>query len=389
MPMTGAFLLSNPRRKRRAASSVHGIIARLKNRHRPRRRSNRKHGRRRNLRPWIPTLRANRRRGARRTNRRHGRRRKNGIALRQNGLVVRANRGRGRRRSNRRGRRKNGIATRLNPGFGMITNLVKKVPLIGTTIAPYIAPALVGGVAITAVHFALAYGLPLIQAYAPAVITDTILPYVAPIGYTVGGVLVGAAIAKLPIPMMSANTRKMIAVAAVVGGAAVDAMRYLTSDSTPMAGLGDGGMWQVVPFAGISAGSRTYGDQDASAVSREYADTRPADALKAPDDLDSFEGESALMGAGAWQARFQAVRAPLRTGDDPFSRYAGRQGHRWGWAIALLQRPNEPVGTGFARFQSLVAMAPGQRRAFIRKLRGHAISLVEQPSELNGLMLTQ
>lgn len=393
MPSTGALLLANPRRN----SPVASIIARLKKnrahrRHRGGSAKQRAHGKRiaarlgrtakgrftkkRNLKPWHPS-----RRNAKKKN---SRRRNTPGVFSFGALAVRRNFG-------ALAIRGNPLAVRMNSGLGTITGLVGKVPFLGKTVAPFVAPALVGAVGITAVHFAMQYGLPIIATYAPAFVTTTVLPYIAPLGYTVGAVVVGTAIAKLPIPFVSAETRKMVAVAAVVAGAGVDALRYLSSEGAPaMAGpygrYGEG-LWQAVPFANLSEGGRTFGESaESSACNAEYSDAGLRDAQRCPDDLDPTEGQVGRLGPAAWRRAFHPVRPDGRSGADiAFSRHAGRPGHRWGWLVRMV---------GFDRFVKLCHLPQAQRISFIKQLRQRALALADgmlsqQRSTLQGLMLAQ
>jgi hypothetical protein len=393
MPVTGALLLTNPRRNR--AGSVSSIIARLKNRkhgRKPKRRAN-SHGRRahgKRMARALPrtakgrfTKRRNYRIGkgglgalAIRTNRKKNRshkRRRNGFA------VVRSNRGFG------------ALAVRMNPGFSGLTSMVKRVPFLGSTVAPFIAPAAIGAIGITAVHYAMAFGMPFVLQFAPAALTQTVLPWIAPVGYTVGAAIVGTAIAKLPIPFVSPGTRKAIAVGAVVAGAAVDALRYLSESQAPMAGpqLYGEGLWQTVPFGSLSVGGRTYGEtSDAATVQADYRDAELTDAHRCPSDLNPMEGQAALMGPSAWRRAFHPVKVTDRSGAElAYSRHAGRQGHQWGWLVKML---------GFDRFSKLAALPTWQRVNYIRQLRQQAITLADSTiahgrvrGELHGLILAQ
>jgi len=398
MPVTGALLLTNPRRNR--AGSIRSVIARLNRRKKSRKGSagRRAHGRRTAARL------------SRRTNGRFVRRNyrigKGGLKRGLGALAVRMNKRRGRkasRRSSKRShskRRRNPFAVvRSNGGFGAlalvrrngvvssVSGLVSKVPFLGKSVAPFIAPAVVGAVGITAVHFAMQYGLPLVMQYAPVVVTATILPWVAPIGYTVGGAVVGTAILKLPIPFASPATKKAIAVAAVIGGAAVDALRFWSDDgaaSPALSGMYGEGLWQTVPFASLSVGGRTYGEADVAAIEADYVDARATDIARCPADLSPREGSAAQMGSSMWRRVFHPVRVTDRSGSDlAFSRHAGREGHRWAWLVRMI---------GFERFQKLSQMSQWQRQSFIAQLRQKAIQLADQAgsrSELHGLILAQ
>jgi hypothetical protein len=378
MPISGALVLRNNGKRRRRAS-IQSVIARLRNGSK-RRRSTK--ARRHNLKPWRPTVRANRKRS-------HSKRRRNGLLIRTNGLMVMKKKN-GRKRSHRKGRRhngsymvrrngkrRNGLLIRTNgiPGLGMVTSLVKKVPFFGGIIAPAIVPAAVGAIAIVGTHFLLKYAVPMLQ---DVPYVGVALDYIRPVGYTVGGLAFGTAIVKLPIPFISVQTRKMIAAAAIVGGAAVDALTALSEREDAVAGLmfgpgrsslGDGGLWQSVPYGGQPR-HFSYGDASSEeAVMADYVDASPADAAVSADDLSQEEGQAALLGARAWRARFPQIVRPVRSTADRHSRHAAKEGHQWGWLCRLV---------GWKNFEQIVRMSKGRRRAYIAKLRAAAIAMIPE-----------
>lgn len=400
--------------KRRA--SVKSIIARLRNggkrraggkrrgAHRARSAKGRFTSRRANIRIGFP------KRKNRSHKRRHSTKRRNGLIVRtnrrSNGLIVRTNKGRRRGKSHkrrngtwmvRRNRRSNGLMVRTNPmGLSFITSLVKKVPLIGGVIAPAIVPAALGAVAIVGTHYLLKYAVPLL-AEVPYV--GMAIDYIRPIAYTAGGLAFGTAVVALPIPFLSSNTRKMIAAAAIVGGAAVDALTYLSdmedAGGGSIAGLmwgperqsmGDGGLWQSVPYGGQPR-HFSYGDAtDEAALMADYADASPADAAQAASDLSPDEGRAALLGARAWRSAFQQFARPVRSTGDQCSRHAAKHGHQWAWLCRLV---------GWQEFQRIVRMPRGRRMAYIAKLRQAAIAMVpeqvnaQQVRSYQGLLIAQ
>lgn len=159
------------------------------------------------------------------------RRRKNGVVvLRSNGIAARAN---GRR--HRFGKRRNGIAVRQN-GIGINRNGRfgrRRNGIIGG-ITALALPVAAGALSLGVVHFALGYA---------DMIPGDPLSYVEPAAYTIGGLGASLLVGLLPIPMAY---KALFGSAAVVGGAAVDAFRYLSAPAAiPAAGWGDGGMWAL------------------------------------------------------------------------------------------------------------------------------------------------
>ncbi len=294
------------------------------------------------------------------------------IAVRQNGLATRLS----------------GIAVKLNPFRGSFrgnplsiatpANLIRRIPLVGPIVAPLVVPAIVGIVSIAAVHYALEYGMPLIAGYAPAFVTETILPMIEPIGYTAAGAIVGGAIGILPIPFVSAKTRGMIAVGAVVAGAAIDTIRWLGAGADSVNGLG-GGLYQVVNYQGIATGGQVYGDADTKAVLDQYLDAKPGDATRCASDMTPNEAAAAAAGARTWRNCFPPVRTLVRQGNSATSTHAGREGGQWGWCQRMI---------GWDAFQKLATLSPEKRREYIATLRGQAIALLQQP-QFSGLVLAQ
>ncbi len=283
--------------------------------------------------------------GTRITNRRGSKRRRNGLAI-QN------------RRRNGSRRRKNGLAISNPMSAGIFAKaqaIVRKVPIVGKWIAPIAVPAAAAALIVGGVHFALQIGVP----YIPTMVA----PYVAPIGYTLGGAALSLIVAFIPSSILSPASKKAIAGLAIVGGGAVDGIRYLTSSSDPtsIAGLGSGGgLWQL-------AGDDS--DPDAQAVRQRYADASLFDAQASGTDFDGAEGEALLSGARGWASRFPVAMRNSRTLSHGASRHAGEHGHRWGWLINAV---------GFQRTAAIAQMRPAQRLPLIARLRKGAIATASE-----------
>jgi hypothetical protein len=372
MPRTGAIYLVNGKHKRRAAP-IGRVIARLRNRRRHNGIGVKINSRRRRNATFVL----------------RNRRRHNGIGVRMNGIGVRMNPRRGAKgRFTRSNRRKNGIGVRMNPRRGAkgrfvrgnrrrnstyvlrnrrrknqgglslgfltpITNLLKKIPFVGHLIIPALGGALVVG----GVHMVLKYAVP----YLPAMV----VPYITPIGYTIGGVVVGLALMLVPSSILSPATKASIASIAVVGGGAVDAIRYLSGTESTMGGhqLGDGGLWQL--------GNDDDGmlDGDEMALQQEYSDASLLDAAYSGEDLDQAEGEACLAGPRMWRQRFPHIRRMTHTRTDATSRHSRCHGHRWAWLCRLI---------GFKRFQQLVQLPAADRLTYIKALREFAVTKAQE-----------
>jgi hypothetical protein len=306
--------------------------------------------------------------------RRGSKRRRNGLAIqnprrrgskrRRNGLAIQNPRRRGSKRRRNSGgtritnrRRRNGLAIRnpMSAGiFAKAQSIVGKIPIVGKWIAPIAVPAAAAALIVGGVHFALQLGVP----YIPAMVA----PYVAPIGYTVGGAVLSLLVAFIPASILSPASKKAIAGLAIVGGGAVDGIRYLTGPSAPaIAGLGaGGGLWQL-------AGDDS--DPDAQAVRQRYADASLFDAQASGTDFDAAEGEALLSGARGWAARFPVAMRQSRTLSHGASRHAGEHGHRWGWLINSV---------GFQRTAAIAQMPARQRLPLIAQLRKGAVATAQE-----------
>lgn len=260
----------------------------------------------------------------------------------------RTNRGRGRSFSRgRRGHRRNTGASSAIPGTAMLTRTVKKLPVLGPRIAPFVTPALGGALAFIPLHFALKYG----GRYIPQ--------QVRPFAYTLGGLTIATAAAMFP--KVTRRFKGLLGTTVVVAGAIIDAFRYASGNSQSLgeafqlAGYGDGGAYDIVPLAGSDMGGL-------------YSDAQMGDAYYSGADISDEEYGAAQYGAPYWRRMFQSPPRSLARVSGPASRHAGRPGHRWGWLINLI---------GFEKFRALTALAPERRVALIHKLRTDAIATVD------------
>jgi hypothetical protein len=397
-PLSGALFVSNPKRRKRNGLAL--TSNRRKRKNGLAMTANRK---RRNTGGYLFNIHGNKSRKARRNTvlwNIHGnrKRRNTGGYL----FNVHGNRSRKRRntggylfnvhgnRSRRRGVvRRNAALAFTNQLTAPVENLVKKVPYVGTMASGYVAPILMG-VIVGGVHYGALAALQRIPYVKQAV------AYANPVKYTLGGVVVATGLRYLPVG--SSELRNQVGVAALVVGGALDMYRFLTRQvgdlgdadldgDDDMAGLamsatgmeyqglamsatgmeyqglamsatgsemGDGLAYDVVPFDGVAM---------------DYNGASLGDAAAAPADLSVEEGDAAVRGAAAWQARFGQPPIVRVRNADGFSAYAGRPGHRFGWLIQLI---------GFDRFQKLAMLSPQARVALIAQLKTQAVTLADQ-----------
>lgn len=359
----GLFAKAN-RRRRRGASRKSGVLARLLKRFRKntgymlnrRRRHNRRHA----MMMMNPGYLLNRRH-----KRRHNRRHKRNAGYLLN-------------RRRRHLRRNTSGASFKFPLVDKVQGLVAKFPIIGSPVAKALG-ALAFGAAAAGAHY---YAIKLVRAgnaMLPAPV-QKVTAYAAPFAFSLTGVAANYAIRKLPIPFVSDSVKKNLGLAAIIVGGALDMYRFLKGNNTMFgeADYGDGQAYDVVGLGGIGMGG--MGGIGMGAVAEMgYSDAEMADAYYSGPDFDAVEGEAFLSGASAYAHQFGAPPKVTRRAQSPFSRHAGRPGHRWGWLVKLV---------GFDGAQKIAAMDPDARCALIAELRKQALATVQSrlaSSEVAGI----
>jgi hypothetical protein len=292
-----------------------------------------------------PTETALRFNGRRRKSRVRRRSRKNGLAVRMNGMVRRN------RKHNRKHNRKRNTGEKggnfLSAIVKPIQGLVSKLPG-GKMIAGALMPLALGA-AVGAVHL---YALRYIGGYIPAM--------ARPFGYTIGGLVVKAAL--VVVPVGSKKMRQSLGNAALIAGAAIDTMRYLSGKTD----FSDGGMYEIGSYG--EGGYSLPFDGDVQTIQRAYSDALPADAAVAAADMNPAELDAAMKGPTTWMSRFPFARR-VQSVQGTYSRHAGQDGHQWGWMFRLV---------GAENVSKIAAMSPEKRRNYLNALRAQAIMLIGQ-----------
>jgi len=299
-------------------------------------------------------------------------------------------------RKNRRHARKNPgynlNRRRRNPsggGFSLpilapVKNLLNKIPFIGHPVAQalgYIA----FGAAAGATHY---YGVKAVRylgGMLPAPVQSFATSYLAPVGYSLTGVLANFALQKLPIPFISDDQKRKLGVAAMIAGGVLDAYRALRGQSSDLGDMdyGDGGAYDVVPLGGIGMDGIGMGAIGMGAIGMgaidagDYGDACAADAQFCGPDLNAHEGEAAMYGAPAYRRAFGPPAVVHSRTMTRHSRHAGKPGHRWAWLVKLI---------GWERFGKLAAMEPQARVALIQQLRSQALATVDAGASSSGSM---
>ena len=288
----------------------------------------------------------------------------------------------------RRAVRKNAgyqLNRRRNPsesGFNLailrpVEGLVAKFPILGSPVAKAMGFVAFGALA-GATHYYGVKAVRYVGGMLPAPV-QKVGSFLAPVGYSLTGVLANYAIQRLPIPFLSDAQKKSLGVAAMIAGGVLDVFRALKGQSSDLGDLdgdddfGDGGAYDVVPLSGIGQGYGAIGEGmgaigEGMGDAGDYGDAEMADAYYSGADLDGYEGEAAMYGAHAYRSTFGAPPKRASRVVSPFSRHAGRRGHRWGWLIKAV---------GYERFQAIAAMEPEARCALIAELRKQAMATVD------------
>lgn len=383
-PIRGASFVRNPGKKSRRSKSrrrngVAALAAKLRAN-----RKHRKHNRRRNRRNPVRVLNngSKRRRFSFKARKNatilyNGKRRYGKKARRRNATILYNGKRRGFHKVKahyRKNTRRNGgtsiMGIRL-PSFGGIlkpvTGLLNKLPG-GKFIGHNLPVALAGALSVVPLHFALKYGKEYVGDRIAAMLPASLAPVVdfaGKVQYTIGGMLVAALASKLP--MLSASQKKTLAISAVTVGAGADASRFLSEkygwglngiamSGVALAGYGDGGAYNVVPYNGL-----------ALAGASDYSDASPLDAAYSGPDFSMREGMALRQGPGAWRSVFGPPAIRVTNAGQPYSRHAGREGHRWGWLLKAY---------GFEGAASIAALPPEQRVKVIAQLRQQAAAAV-------------
>jgi hypothetical protein len=304
------------------------------------------------------------------------------------------------RKTARRAYKKNsfgGFALRSNPmstgimPVDMVAGAVDKVPLVGRSFAPFVAPIAVGAASGAGVF------------YLTNLIEPKLPEKVQPYAFSVAGIL--GAVVVMKVPAGSLTARRIVAAAMATVGAGVDMYRHLYTKEAEVAfAAGDASMDEMMmdeeglgawdyeggalngygalalkenPGYGALAlkensgyGAWEYGDAEEGA--EEYTDAEMVDAGAAGTDFDATEGKVLVMGPKAWFKHFgrPGKRMYHRT-RGTYSRHAGKQGHRWAWMIKLV---------GFKGARYVAGLQPHQRMLLIQQLKAQAKASIQAHS---------
>jgi hypothetical protein len=118
-------------------------------------------------------------------------------------------------------------------------------------------------------------------------------------------------------------------------------------------------------YSGVAVQNPGYGAADEQAIMAEYGDAQESDSYVSGDDFDDEEGQAFIDGPRAFFMRFGRPARVATRMRGPYSRHAGKHGHRWGWLIKLV---------GFQNAQQIAGLPPEERLKVINALRKQALS---------------
>jgi len=240
--------------------------------------------------------------------------------------------------------------------------------------------AYTGGTAVT-VGVAHAYLAPMISEF--VVEQGSKIPvvgeYVAKVGemapYTVTGLLAGAVVAGAGAALnLSPMLYGSAAVLALTSGVVMDtvgAVGAMRSEGGDMAGIAYSGLAysgvavQNPGYSGVAVQNPGYGAmEDEQVVMAEYGDAQESDAYMSGDDFDDEEGQALIDGPRAFFLRFGRPARTATRMRGPYSRHAGKRGHRWAWLVKLV---------GFRKAAEIAALPADRRLGVIAALRKQAV----------------
>lgn len=286
----------------------------------------------------------------------------------------------------------NGGSTGIMP-IDAATKLVDQVPLVGSTVAPYVAPLVVGA------------GSAAISFYLMREFGPKLPEKLQPFGYSLGGVVAGTAVAAAPVGKL--QSRRLVAAGLVTVGAAIDLYRYLMTMSAEEAEGASGaeasaeealngfGSWELngQPYGALELienpgyGTYEYTGQGAlngygayeytgkgalngyGALELDYSDASLGDAYASPGDFGADELRAFRGGPQHWRKYFGQSARRARGVRSAQSRHAGKPGHRWGWLIKLI---------GFDKARGLAQLQPAQRVQVIEGLKAQALQALPE-----------
>ena len=274
-----------------------------------------------------------------------------------------------------------GMDTGIMP-VDALAGVVDKVPFIGTSVAPWVAPLAVGALSGSALYY--------LADFADDYLPDAVQPYTLPLV----GAVSGAAVLMVPRTVMSTTAKRTFAAGLALGGAVLWSFDWVRNwrEGREMAGAGiengEGfsglalmqgnpyGAWEYTgqgalnnpsygawEYTGSGAlNNPSYGAEEGTS---EYTDADNADADATSNDFDASEGRALMMGPGVWWRQFgrPGKRMYNRTRKGTYSRHAGQRGHRWGWLIKLV---------GFQGARQIASMPPARRLRIIQQLKQQA-----------------
>ena len=193
--------------------------------------------------------------------------------------------------------------------------------------------------------------------------------------YTITGLLAGAVVAGAGAalnlsPMLYGSAAALALTSGLVMDTvgAVASMRSGDKAGLAYSGLAYSGVAVTNPgYSGVAITNPGYGAAaaDEQVLMAEYGDAQEYDAYVSGDDFDDEEGQAFMDGPRAFFVRFGRPARVATRMRGPYSRHAGKRGHRWGWLIKLV---------GFNKAAEIASLPADKRLAVISALKQQAVA---------------
>ena len=195
--------------------------------------------------------------------------------------------------------------------------------------------------------------------------------------YTITGFLAGTLVAGVGAALnLSPMLYGPAAVLALGSGIVMDTVSYVgpmsSSASADKAGivyngLAYSGLAVTNPgYSGVAVMNPGYGStEDERSMMAEYGDAQESDAYISGDDFADDEGQAFIDGPRAFFDRFGRPARVASRVRGPYSRHAGKQGHRWAWLIKLI---------GFQKAAEIASLPADRRLSVLSALKRQAVA---------------
>lgn len=195
--------------------------------------------------------------------------------------------------------------------------------------------------------------------------------------YTITGLVAGTVVAGVGAALnLSPMLYGSAAVLALTSGIVMDTVSFVGSMSSSASadkagivynGLAYSGIAVTNPgYSGVAITNPGYGStEDERGMMAEYGDAQESDAYISGDDFDDEEGQAFIDGPRAFFDRFGRPARVASRVRGPYSRHAGKRGHRWAWLVKLI---------GFQKAAEIASLPADRRMSVLSALKRQAVA---------------